>query len=336
MYQANLWLRTAIRVLEPLLNASVSSYEQLYEAVREIDWRQYLSVEQTLAVDAHVRDSPMTHSQYAARRVKDAICDQFRERTGRRPSVDPQRPMLGLNLHVEGQQIVLSRDSSWQSLHKRGYRPIQTRAPLNEALAAGLLWELGWSGEVPLVDLMCGSGTLCIEGAWRALQRAPGLTRSWFGFQGWCDFDRQLWLSLRDQARQLMRAHLPAAIWGSDIHPGAIALAQRHARAAGVGHLLHFRRQDLRHARPAPHLPPGWIICNPPYGQRLCAAREQLASLYAALGQTVQRHWPGWRLAVFAAGSEWLKWIPLPLVRTCSFYNGPLRCTLALFAPGTP
>lgn len=333
LYRANLWLRTAIRVLEPVLTAEVNNYDDLYAAVRSIDWQNYLGPDHTLAVDAHVRDSPLTHSQYAARRVKDAICDQFRERTGRRPSVDPQRPMLGLNLHVHGQQMVLSRDSSWHSLHKRGYRPIQTRAPLNEALAAGLLWHLGWTGEVPLVDLMCGSGTFCIEGAWQALQRAPGLTRPWFGFQGWPEFDRGLWAMLRAQARQRILRRLPAPICGSDVHPGAIALACRNARAAGVGHLLVFCQQDFRHARPEAGRSPGWIVCNPPYGERLHGELAQLRTLYAALGETIRRWWPGWRLAVFAAGNDWLDWLRLPLVRTRDFYNGPLRCTLAEYGP---
>jgi len=333
LYRANLWLRTAIRVLEPIITASVDSYDALYDVVRQVDWRDYLDVEQTLAVDAHVRDSPLTHSQYAARRVKDAICDQFRDRIGRRPSVDPSFPMLGLNLHVQGQGMVLSRDSSWQSLHKRGYRPIQTKAPLNEALAAGLLLELGWRGEEPLVDLMCGSGTFCIEGAWLALERAPGLTRKWFGFQGWRDFEPGTWAIVRAEARERMRKELPCPVWGSDMHRGAIVLAQRNACAAGVGHWLQFCQQDLREARPWPGCPAGLILCNPPYGNRLKGPRSSILSLYATLGETVRHYWPGWRLAIFAAGSDWLNAVGLPLRRKAMFFNGPLRCTLAEFAP---
>lgn len=333
LYRANLWLRTAIRVLELIITASVDSYDALYDVVRQVDWRDYLDVEQTLAVDAHVRDSPLTHSQYAARRVKDAICDQFRDRIGRRPSVDPRFPMLGLNLHVQGHAMVLSRDSSWQSLHKRGYRPIQTKAPLNEALAAGLLLHLGWRGEEPLVDLMCGSGTFCIEGAWLALERAPGLTRKWFGFQGWRDFEPGTWAIVRAEARERMRKELPYPVWGSDTHRGAVALAQRNACAAGVGHWLQFCQQDLREARPRPGCPAGLILCNPPYGSRLKGPRSSILSLYAALGETVRNYWPGWRLAIFAAGNDWLNAVGLPLRRKAMFFNGPMRCTLAEFAP---
>src|SRR4051812_3715240 len=177
LYRANLWLRTAVRVLRPLLDALVRSTDELYDAVRSIDWAEFLTPEHTLAVDCNVRDSAITHSQYAARRVKDAICDQFVARCGRRPSVDPEQPMLGFNLHIHRNHAVLSLDSSGDSLHKRGYRPIQTRAPLNEALAAAIVLRAGWRGAVPFIDPMCGSGTLCIEAAWLALGRPPGLTR---------------------------------------------------------------------------------------------------------------------------------------------------------------
>src|SRR5207302_521537 len=163
LYRANLWLRTAVRVLRPVLESTVHSPEELYDAVQTVDWSRYLTPEHTLAVDCNVRDSSLTHSKYAALKVKDAICDQFVARQGRRPSVDVENPMVGLNLHVYKDVAVLGLDSSGTSLHKRGYRPILTRAPLNAALAAGLVLQTGWRGEVPLVDPLCGSGSLWIE-----------------------------------------------------------------------------------------------------------------------------------------------------------------------------
>src|SRR5205085_1747209 len=196
LYRANLWLRTAIRVLMPVLEAPVTSPEELYDAVRSVDWSQYLTPEHTLAVDCNVRDSRLTHSKYAALKTKDAICDQFVERVGRRPSVDVDEPMVGLNLHVYRDRAVLSLDSTGESLHKRGYRPVLTKAPLNEALAAGLIFLSGWNSQTPLIDPMCGSGTFPIEAAWIALQRPPGLTRRRFGFHGWPDFDVALWTAL--------------------------------------------------------------------------------------------------------------------------------------------
>src|SRR6266852_8993362 len=152
LYKANLWLRTAIRVLYPILESPVTSPEELYDAVQTVDWSQFLTPDHTLAVDCNVRDSRITHSKYAALKTKDAICDQFVERCGRRPSVDVECPLVQVNLHLYRNQAVLSLDSSVDSLHKRGYRPILTKAPLNEALAAALILMTGWKGETPFVD----------------------------------------------------------------------------------------------------------------------------------------------------------------------------------------
>jgi putative N6-adenine-specific DNA methylase len=327
LYRANLWLRTAVRVLRPVTEADVRSPDELYDAVRAVDWSEYLTPDHTIAVDCNVRDSAITHSQYAARRVKDAVCDQFRERTGRRPSVDPERPMVGLNLHVHKDHAVLSLDGSWDSLHKRGYRPIQTVAPLNEALAAGLLLQSGWEPLTPLVDPLCGSGTFCVEGAWIALNRPPGLTRKWFAFQGWRDFDRPLWNAIRDDARRGVRKALPAPVVGSDVHPGALDLARANARSAGVGHLVEFLRRDVRDARPPAGAPPGVVICNPPYGERIGDEKEWVG-LYATIGETVAAHWPGWRLFVFTSNDRLARKVGLSVRGRTPFFNGKLQCHL--------
>jgi putative N6-adenine-specific DNA methylase len=333
LYRANLWLRTAVRVLRPVMEGEVHSPDELYDAVRAINWNEYLTPDHTLAVDCNVRDSAITHSQYAARRVKDAICDQFRERTGRRPSVDVERPMVGFNLHVHKNRAVLSLDSSWDSLHKRGYRPIQTIAPLNEALAAGLLLQCGWDPATPLLDPLCGSGTFCVEGAWIALNRAPGLTRNWFAFQGWIDFDRPLWNAIRDDARRAVHKELSAPIIGSDVHPGALELARANARSAGIGHAIEFLRRDIRAARPPEGSAPGVVICNPPYGERIGEEKEWFG-LYAAIGQTVDEHFPGWRLFVFTSNARLARRIGLPVQCRTPFFNGKLECELWGFGMG--
>ncbi len=326
LYRANLWLRTAIRVLWPVLEATVSTPEELYDAVRSIDWSKHLTAEHTLAVDCNVRDSGITHSKYAALKTKDAICDQFVERFGRRPSVDVDEPMVGLNLHIHRDQAVLSLDSSGESLHKRGYRPIQTKAPLNEALAAGLIYLSGWKTDTPLVDPMCGSGTICIEAAWMALRRPPGLTRWRFGFMGWMDFDIALWTELRDQARREVGQQLPAPISGSDIRPDAIAFARGNARAAGIGHLLRFEVQDVRDWR-LPDGPPGTILCNPPYGERIGEERE-LRGLYQALGHVLKERCRGWRAFVFTGNAALARSIGLPAVSRVNLFNGRIPCQL--------
>lgn len=332
LYRACLWLRTAVRVLRPVHEFEVRSSDELYDAVRSINWSDWMTPDHTLAVDCNVRDSAITHSQYAARRVKDGICDQFRERTGRRPSVDPDQPMVGLNLHVSKNHAVLSLDSSWSSLHKRGYRPIQTIAPLNEALAAGLLLRARWDPATPLVDPLCGSGTFCIEGAWIALNRPPGLTRKWFAFQGWPDFDRALWNAIRDDARRAVRKELPAPIAGSDVRRDAVDLAVMNARAAGVGHLLNLQKLELREARP-PSDVPGTLVCNPPYGERI-GEEEELVGLYARIGAAAKEHWPGWRLLVFTSNTRLAKKVGLKVVHKEPFFNGSLECFLWEFTTG--
>jgi putative N6-adenine-specific DNA methylase len=326
LYRACLWLRTAVRVLRPVREFECATPEQLYDAVRAIHWHELMTPDHTLAVDCNVRDSGITHSQYAARRVKDAICDQFRDRTGRRPSVDTERPMIGLNLHVSKNRAVLSLDASWDSLHKRGYRPVQTIAPLNEALAAGLLLHTGWNGTAPLADPLCGSGTFCVEAAWLALNRPPGLTRKWFALQGWSDFDRELWNAVRDDARAGVRTDLPAPICGSDVHRGALDLARQNAKAAGVGHLVKLDVCDVRAARP-PCAEPGIVLVNPPYGERI-GEEDEWKPLYRALGETVGAHWPKWKLFVFTSNSKLAKTVPLKVVGKAPFFNGSLDCFL--------
>jgi putative N6-adenine-specific DNA methylase len=332
LYRANLWLRTAVRVLVPILEAPAATPDQLYEAVRGFDWSRLLTPEHTIAVDCNVRDSGITHSKYAALRVKDAICDQFVQRLGRRPSVDVEKPMVGLNLHVWRDHATLSLDSSGVSLHKRGYRPIQTKAPLNEALAAALVLRTGWRGEVPLVDPLCGSGTLPIEAAWLALRRPPGLTRRRFGFQGWMDYDVRLWTEVRDEARGGVLKALPALVSGADVRGDAVAFAISNARAAGIGHLLRFFKRDVRDFQP-PDGPPGVILCNPPYGERIGDER-QLVGLYRTLGEVFGRC-PGWTAWVFTGNARLARAIGLEPAEAVPLFNGKIPCRLLRFGPGS-
>lgn len=331
LYQANLWLRTAIRVLRPILEATVRSPDELYEAVRALDWSRYLTPDHTLAVDCNVRDSQITHSKYAALRTKDAICDQFLGRCGRRPSVNVDEPMVGLNLHIHRDQAVLSLESSGESLHKRGYRPIQTRAPLNEALGAALVLLTGFHGDKPFADPLCGSGTLPIEAAWLALHRPPGLTRKRFGFQGWMDYDVELWTSLRDEARRGVGRQLPVPILGSDVRGDAVAMAINNARAAGIGHLLRFERKDARQFQPPPG-PPGVLLCNPPYGERLGEEKE-LLPLYKLLGELFAQRCPGWTCFVFTGNRFLAEAIGIQPRAEVPLYNGKIPCRLLEFAP---
>src|SRR5262249_40466879 len=280
-------------------------------------------------VDCNVRDSHLTHSKYAALKTKDAICDQFVEKVGRRPSVNVEEPMVGLNLHVYRDHAVLSLDSSGESLHKRGYRPILTKAPLNEALAAALVLLTGWRGETAFADPLCGSGTLPIEASWIALRRPPGLTRRRFGFQGWMDFDIALWADLRDEARRGGGKRLEAPVVGSDARRDAVSFSRTNARAAGVGHLLRFEVKDVRDFRPPPG-PPGVIVCNPPYGERIGEEKE-LRSLYATLGEVLRERGGGWRAYVFTGNPRLAREIGLEPTEQVALYNGKIPCRLLRF-----
>ena len=329
LYRANLWLRTAIRVLWPILNAAVHSPDDLYMAVQTLDWSKYMTPEHTLAVDCNVRDSAITHSKYAALRVKDAICDQFVEKCGKRPSVDTETPMVGLNLHIFDNEATLSLESSGESLHKRGYRPILTRAPLNEALAAGLVLLTGWRGETPLVDPMCGSGSLCIEAAWIALKRPPGLTRRRFGFMGWMNYDVALWTLLRDEARRQVAKELPLPILGYDVRRDAIEFSKGNASAAGIGHLMQFARRDVDAFKP-PDGPPGILICNPPYGERI-GEEQELIGLYRRLGEVFRERCPGWQLWVFTGNAFLARQIGLKATQVFDLFNGKIPCRLLCY-----
>jgi putative N6-adenine-specific DNA methylase len=329
LYRANLWLRTAIRVLKPILEVNVTSPDELYDAVRSVDWASFLTPDHTLAVDCNVRDSQITHSKYAALKTKDAICDQFVEACGRRPSVDVETPMIGLNLHIYRDVAVLSLDSSGESLHKRGYRPILTKAPLNEALAAALVFLSEWDRRSTFIDPMCGSGTLPVEAAWMALNRPPGLTRKRFGFQGWMDYDVKLWTALRDEARLAVHKMLPMPVVGFDARRDAIAFSRSNAAAAGVGNLLRFEVRDLKNLRPPDGLP-GTVICNPPYGERIGEEKE-LRSLYRLLGKVFREHFSEWTMCVFTGNARLAEEIGLTPLEQISLFNGKIPCRLLKF-----
>ncbi|NBO92260.1 MAG: RNA methyltransferase [Planctomycetia bacterium] len=327
MVRANLWLRTAVRVLWPILEAKVESPDELYQVVQTVDWTKYLTPDHTLAVDSNVRDSRITHSKYAALRVKDAICDQFVSRQGRRPSVDVVRPMVALNLHLYRNHAILSLDSSGESLHKRGYRPHLTVAPLNEALAAALVMRSGWTGDTPFFDPLCGGAVLPIEAAWLAMRRPAGLTRKHFGFMGWLDYRVAEWAEIRDEARRGVLNSPAAPVRGSDLRADVVAHAERNASAAGIGHAIKFERADVQRIRLDG--PPGVVMCNPPYGERIGEEKE-LIPLYRSLGDLAKRS-PGWKFWVFTGNPRLAQAVGLTPREEIPFYNGRIPCRLLRF-----
>lgn len=323
-YRANLWLRTANRVLLPLVEFACQNPQELYDGVRAIVWERWLTPDLTLAVDCNLRDSTMTHSGFVALKTKDAIVDRLRDHFGRRPSVDTKDPDLRVNVHLVKNRCILSLDTSGSPLDRRGYRLARTEAPLRETLAAALLELAGWDGTVPLVDPMCGSGTIPIEAALKAGRRAPGLLRQ-FGFQRWSAFDRTLWQRLLEEAREEALATLPAPIIGSDMSARAVATARENCERAGVDGLIQLAQRELADFTPPPG--PGILIVNPPYGQRL-GEEEALKPLYRQLGDVMKQRCKGYTAYVFTGSSELAKCVGLKATRRIVLFNGPLECRL--------
>lgn len=337
-YRACLWSRLASRVLLPLASFGAASPEELYDGVRALDWTEQMTASGSLAVDCNLSQSKVTHSHYAALKVKDAIVDQFRDLCGQRPGVDTERPDLRINLYLHRDEANISIDFSGTSLHRRGYREDGALAPLKENLAAAILLRASWpqiaAAGGALVDPMCGSGTLPLEAALMAADCAPGLTRSYYGFLGWRGHDPELWLRLLDEARQRRSAGLAQLpqIVGYDADPRAIKAAWANAARAGLQEKVHFERRELAalSGPPSRAAQGGLLVVNPPYGERLGEVAE-LRHLYAGLGGRLREHFADWKAAVFTGNPELGKAIGLRARRIHSLFNGALKCQLLHF-----
>ncbi|WP_114238186.1 bifunctional 23S rRNA (guanine(2069)-N(7))-methyltransferase RlmK/23S rRNA (guanine(2445)-N(2))-methyltransferase RlmL [Dyella sp. C9] len=336
-YRACLWSRLASRVLMPLAEFDAATDDALYAGVQAIDWSQHLASHATLAVDANSAQSKLTHSQFIAQRVKDAVVDQFRQRDGSRPGVDTDEPDIRINLRLRRDRATLSLDLAGAPLHRRGWRELQGEAPLKENLAAAMLLRARWP-EIyaeggALLDPMCGSGTLLIEGAWMAADVAPGLHREYYGFLGWAKHDIGLWRGLLDEARQRAEAGLRAlrsCFFGSDADPRMVQTAKRNAQEAGVAGFLTLDKHDATHVAPPPGYTRGLVITNPPYGERL-GDRVEMPKLYRALGESLRERFAGWRAAVLAGDAELGHAIPLRAEKKYALYNGALETVLLIF-----
>jgi 23S rRNA (guanine2445-N2)-methyltransferase / 23S rRNA (guanine2069-N7)-methyltransferase len=301
-----------------------------------VDWREHLAEAGTFAVEATTSRSAITHTQYAALKVKDAIVDQFRDRTGRRPSVDVAAPNVRVNVHLYRDVATVSIDLSGDSLHKRGYRGPHGAAPLKENLAAAMLLRAGWPALVaqragaPLgfVDPMCGSGTLPIEAALIAADAAPGLLREYFGFVGWCGHDADLWRRLRDEAQQRRAAaNLEGVtVAGYDRDENAVRAARANVASAGFTRGVTITRATLEELPEVP-APQGLVAVNPPYGERLGDVRD-LAAVYAALGTALRERYRGWRAAVLTGNPPLGRELGIKAKRTHTMFNGPIECRL--------
>ncbi|AJE02361.1 THUMP domain-containing class I SAM-dependent RNA methyltransferase [Geobacter pickeringii] len=324
-YRANLWLRTASRILVPLAEFPCDTPQSLYDGVRSLPWERYVTPEMTLAVECSLRDSALTHSGFVVLKTKDAIVDTVRDRCGRRPNVNPKDPDLLVNVHLARNRCTVSLDSSGAGLDKRGYRADTGEAPLRETLAAALVELSGWDGTVPLVDPFCGSGTILVEAALKALNRAPGLIRERFGFQRWPGFEQTAWRRLVAEAREVERSTLAAPLLGSDLQEKVLLAAEKNIRRAGVERFVTFSCADVRDLLPPP--PPGMILTNPPYGCRL-GEEEQLKQLYRQVGDIFKQRCAGYTAWLFTGGLDLAKEVGLRASRRIVLFNGPIECRL--------
>lgn len=320
MYRANFCLRTAIRILKPIKHFTAQNADEVYDAVKSIEWTDFLNNTDSFAVDAVVFSETFRHSKFVAYKVKDAIVDYFRERTGNRPSVRINNPDLAINIHIAENQCTLSLDSSGESLHRRGYRQEQVEAPLNEVLAAGMILMTGWRGECDLIDPMCGSGTIPIEAALIARNIAPGVFRKEFGFEKWKDFDQELFDNIyNDDSKEREFTH---KIYGYDNNPKANEIATHNVKAAGVSKDVVLRIQPFQQFEQPTEK--SIIITNPPYGERISA--NDLLGLYQIIGERLKHAFVGNDAWILSYRDECFDQIGLKPSVKVPLFNGALEC----------
>lgn len=328
MYRANVWCRTALSILKPIYKFTASDTDSLYELVKEYDWGSVLSLGKTFSIDSTVHSSVFTNSHFVVYRVKDAIVDWFKDRYGenKRPNVCVNgEPDVKINVHIDEERVTISLNSSGESLHKRGWRVGQTDAPISEVLAAGIILKTGWDGSSPLLDPMCGSGTFLVEAALKAAGIAPGSFRKGWAFENWRDFDGELLEQVLSEGER--RLDIPFKIYGADISPKAVAIAEQNILSAGVDDIVSLRVRSLQQWDRAPvEGTPGVLVTNPPYGERLNP--EDLGNLYALLGSKLKHVFCGWNSWVISSNLACLDRIGLTPSLKEEMQNGGIDCEL--------
>lgn len=322
-YRICLSVRTALKILLPIASFTARDEHQLYEQVRQVNFEDYMELDNTFAVDSTVYSDYFRHSKYVALKVKDAIADQFRERHNSRPSVDTERPDIGWHISLLGDSATLSLDATGWPLYQRGYKTMSVPAPINEVLAAGLILLTGWKGEKDFYDPMCGSGTFLTEAALIAMNRSPQLNRTYFAFRQWPTFRPKLFEQVKEELIAAERPDFKFRIYGSDMHHRAVKAAQLHAKNAGVGGLVRVQVAPFDQVKPRGEA--GLMIMNPPYGERLETEGEETA-LYRQIGDHLKANFQGFEAWLLTANSQALKAVGLATSARIKVFNGPLEC----------
>jgi len=323
LYKANLSLRTALRILMPIGHFPVKNQTDLYRAIDSIDWSKWFSADQSFIIDVTLFSDHFNHSLFVAQKAKDAIVDQFSKKEGKRPSVTTENPDIRIQLHLQGDQLTISLDSSGNSLHQRGYRIETNIAPINEVLAAGMLLHSGWEGKTYFYDPMCGSGTLAIEAAMIACNIPPSLNRTTFSFMNWKNFDTELFELIRHSCLSKVR-EFRGHIYASDKAPSAVRKAQENIENAGLEEYISVVRSDFFFAD-RPSDVPLHIVFNPPYGERLPIDADVF---YGKIGDTLKKEYQGCEAWFITANIEALKSVGLRPSRKIKMFNGKLESRL--------
>ncbi len=322
MYRANICLRTAIRILKPIKKFTAQNEKGLYHEIQKIDWTSYMSVNQTLGIDAVTSSKIFTHSKYVALKSKDAIVDQFREKFYKRPYVNKITPDLKINIRIYNDQCTVSLDSSGESLHKRGYRKEGYLAPINEGLAAGLLLMTGWKGDEPFIDPMCGSGTFLVEAAMIATNTPPQLKRPYFACKKWLSFDEALWNKELEEAKAKIQP-LSATIEGFDKSFQAVRIAERNAMNVDMDQHIIFKRKPFQ--KNNAKFEKGILVVNPPYGERI-ETSEEITDFYTMIGDQLKQNYKGYEAWIISSNIDALKKVGLRPSKKIKVFNGALEC----------
>jgi putative N6-adenine-specific DNA methylase len=321
MYRANLGMRVALKIMVPIYDFTAKNEKELYQQVLKHDWSRYLNEHDKLAIDHTINSDYFKHSKYASLKIKDAIVDQFRNRTGYRPDVDVKYPDVRFDVYGYNERFTISLNSSGDPLNRRGYRELGHEAPLNEVLAAGMLKLSGWTPDLPLIDPMCGSGTLLIEAAMMATNMPPQHLRKEFGFKRWRSFQPMLWSRVQSEMNAKTKS-LKSSIQGSDIDGKAVRLTQKSLRKLGLDRQVKLQKADFLTTLSTQGK--GMIVTNPPYDERL--ELEDINGYYKAMSDTLKNKYPGFEAWILSSNMEALKSFKLSPQQKIRLYNGKLDC----------
>jgi putative N6-adenine-specific DNA methylase len=326
LYKTNYCLRTALSVLKTVAEFRIKSTNDLYKNSLKVEWDNFLDPDKTFSIIPVINSPFFQHSGYAGLVLKDALADWFREKTGRRPSVNADEPDIVFNLHISNDLVTISLDSTVVPLYKRGYRKEQGSAPMNEVLAAGIVLLSGWNNDTSLLDPMCGSGTIPIEAAMIASGIPPGRFRQFYGFSRWKDYDESLFDQVKKEcvSKDIIQG---IKIFGSDISENVLSQAKANIESAGLSDLISVKQSDFRDLEPPDNS--GVIIMNPPYGKRISLAEND--DLYNMIGSTLKHNFPGYKAWLITSDKESLKQIGLKPALKTTLFNGSLECVLVKY-----